>query len=211
MKYIATKCAQRNYHVFRQHAIGPRVLDMGAGEGYLAKLLTDDCFDVTLLDVYDANQTDLPNVVYNGRDVPFPDDAFDTTTISLVLHHCYNFERVLQEAIRVTRRRLLVAESVYRTRFEKWTLWTADTLFNGARSGGAMPRTLCFKRVDQWRRIFAEHDLTAIEEIDLSCGIHRHAVFVLDCPCPKTDLEMTSFGSTQVCNKKSVGDVLKSN
>ena len=187
LEQIVKKCAQKTHHALRPHAIGPRLLDVGAAEGYLGELLHDDGFDVTLLDVYDINQTALPHVIYNGRDFPFADDSFDTTIISLVLHHCEDDKRILQEAIRVTRSRLLVSESVYRTRPGKWILWAADTLFNCMRSGGSMPRALHFKRVETGRRIFFEHGLASVEEIDLSRGIHRQVLSVLDCAPPESE------------------------
>lgn len=200
---ITKMCAQRTHHALRSHVMGPRILDVGAAEGYMGELLNDDGFDVTLLDMYDANQAGLPHVSYSGLDFPFPDDSFDTTIISLVLHHSEDDERVLQEAIRVTRRRLLIAESVYRTRLGKWILWAADTLFNGVRSGGSMPRALHFKRVEAWRRIFSEHGLAAAEEIDLSRGIHRQVCFVLDCPCPEIELATSFVGSIHMSAGRS--------
>jgi len=106
---------------------------------------------------------------------------------------------------------LLVAESVYRTRFGRWMLWTVDTLFNGVRSGRAMPRALHFKRAEQWRRIFSEQDLITVEEIDLSRGIHCHALFVLDCPCSKTEVAVSPVGSTHALAGSSVDDKLNPN
>src|SRR2546427_1259923 len=50
---------------------------------------------------------------------PFRDGTFDTTLISLALHHCEAPEAVLDEAVRVTRSRLLVVESVYRNSRER--------------------------------------------------------------------------------------------
>lgn len=53
-------------------------------------------------------------VVYDGVRLPFADRVFDTTLVLLTLHHCAAPAVVLDEAIRVTRRRLVVTESVYR-------------------------------------------------------------------------------------------------
>src|SRR4249920_3526315 len=93
--------------------VGLRVLDLGGGEGHVAPSLTAlrggwacSC------DVGPFRQTPGAYVVYDGADLPFADRAFDTTLLLLALHHCDAPERVLGEALRVTRHRLLVVESV---------------------------------------------------------------------------------------------------
>src|SRR5262249_59426827 len=60
--------------------------------------------------------------LYDGARLPFGDGAFDTTLLSFVLHHTETPGVVLDEAVRVSRERLLVVESVYRDRLQRFWL-----------------------------------------------------------------------------------------
>ena len=61
-----------------------RVLDLGAGEGYVGEAVARALgADVHLADVLDLNRTSLPHVRYDGHALPFADDAFDVTAALL--------------------------------------------------------------------------------------------------------------------------------
>ena len=125
-----------------------------------------------------------PYVVYDGARLPFADDVFDTTLISLALHHAEKPEAVLDEAVRVTRRRLLVVESVYRNRLDRFWLDLLDGRLNRYRHGGAMSVPLAFRRPDEWRALFASRGLrvTATEWLGspLERLFHHALLYVLD-------------------------------
>jgi hypothetical protein len=83
------------------------------------------------------------------------DRAFDTTLVLLTLHHCATPAAVLEEAVRATRHRLVVTESVYRSRSERRWLDLLDGRFNGYRHGGRMSAALAFGRPEEWLALFA--------------------------------------------------------
>ena len=125
-----------------------------------------------------------PYVVYDGAHLPFADGAFDTTLILLALHHCDDPEGVLDEALRVTRRRLIVMESVFRTRLDRFWLDLLDGRLNARRHGGAMNVPLAFRTLDGWRALFASRGLRVSETRWLGSWwerlVHHPALFVLD-------------------------------
>src|SRR5436309_5310286 len=82
---------------------GPRLLDLGAGEGYVAAALARRGQRAVCADVGPFRRVPIPYVVYDGRRLPFRDATFDTTFVRLTLHHCAAPEATLDEAIRVTR------------------------------------------------------------------------------------------------------------
>jgi SAM-dependent methyltransferase len=129
-------------------------LDLGAGEGYVAQALHRQTgAAVTLADVVDLNRTDLPHRCYDGRSLPLDDDAVDVTILYFVLHHAEDPEAVLREALRVSRSRVVVAESVVMGRGQHLLLRTLDRLANRLRSGGslrAQERHLSFRSADAW-------------------------------------------------------------
>lgn len=68
---------------------GEKVLDIGAGGGWIAKELEKrKKVKITLLDVTNFNQTDLKIVLYDGENIPFSDNHFDTALLIFTLHHC---------------------------------------------------------------------------------------------------------------------------
>lgn len=95
-------------------AIG-RIIDIGAGRGLIAKRLKEKTgCDITLLDIDPyLNETDLSYSCYHPDDnMPFKDNEFDTSLLIYVLHHCYNPVITLKEAIRITKKRIIIIEDM---------------------------------------------------------------------------------------------------
>src|SRR5262249_47438206 len=124
--------------------VGRRLLDLGAGEGWVTALLRNARRWTCAADVGPFRETTGPYVGYDGRRPPFRDGAFDTTLLLLTLHHCESPDVVLAEAVRVTSMRLLVSESIYRTLAERFWLHLLDHRLNRHRHGGCMPSALHF-------------------------------------------------------------------
>lgn len=140
--------------------VGERVLDLGAGEGHVTAAL--ERRGVCAVDVGCFRRAAVPYAVYDGRRLPFADAAFDTTLVLLTLHHCEAAEAVLDEAIRVTRQRLVVTESVYRNARELFWLRTLDGRVNRLRHGGRMRAPLAFRSPEGWETLFAARGLRAV-------------------------------------------------
>jgi SAM-dependent methyltransferase len=164
--------------------IGPRVLDLGAGEGWVTAVLAERGLAACGADVGPFARAAVPYVVYDGRRLPFRDGAFETTLLLLTLHHCDEPETVLDEAVRVTRARLIVTESAVRNRLDRFWLEALDGRFNRLRHGGRMPRPLGFRRAEQWAALFAARGLTPRQTRWLGGRlerlVHHPCMFVLD-------------------------------
>jgi SAM-dependent methyltransferase len=164
---------------------GPKVLDLGAAEGYVAEALRARADRwVCSVDVGRFRRAGGPYVVYDGTRLPFGDGAFDTTLLLLTLHHCAAPEAVLDEALRVTARRLIVTESVYRSRAERFWLDLLDGRLNGYRHGGKMNVPFAFRPPEEWRRLFETRGLRVVETRWLGSKwerlVHQPLLFVLD-------------------------------
>jgi SAM-dependent methyltransferase len=163
--------------------IGPRVLDLGAGEGWVTAALARRGFSTCGTDVGPFARVAGAYVVYDGTRLPFKDAAFDTTLLLLTLHHCEKPEAVLDEALRVTRARLIVTESVFRNRLDRFWLDLLDGRFNRLRHGGRMPTPLGFRRAEGWRRLFESRGLELRTTLWLGGRlerlIHHPVAFVL--------------------------------
>jgi len=142
--------------------VGRRLLDLGAGEGYATELLGAPTRLACGVDVGPFRRAAIAYVVYDGAHLPFADGAFDTTLLLLVLHHCEKPEAVLDEAVRVTRHRLIVTESVYRNRLDLFWLRLLDARVNRFRHGGRMRHATSFRAPADWEALFASRGLQAV-------------------------------------------------
>ncbi|TVQ84744.1 MAG: class I SAM-dependent methyltransferase [Micavibrio sp.] len=176
------KRARHNFSFIADYVEGDKIIDIGAAEGWNGRLAKQagENRDVRLLDVADMNRTDLPLTLYDGKAIPFADETFDTALLLLVLHHCSDPDTVLREAARVTRRRLIVTESVYRTKPGRHVLWCLDNALNGLRSGNLMPEGLHFRTTAEWIETFGRHGLLLRKTEYISKTLHKHILFVLD-------------------------------
>jgi SAM-dependent methyltransferase len=165
--------------------VGSRLLDLGAGEGYVAAALRQRTDIWTCaVDVGPYQRTPGLYVVYDGTRLPFEDATFDTTLISLALHHCEDSEGVLDEAVRVTRSRLIILESVYRNRWERFCLVRLDDWLNRHRHNGKMHVLLAFKGPQEWQWLFDKRQLRTVDRRWLGSWwerlVHQPLLFVLD-------------------------------
>jgi SAM-dependent methyltransferase len=162
--------------------VGPRVLDLGAGEGFVTGALGGG----VAVDVGPFRRAAVPYVVYDGAALPFGEATFDTTLLLLTLHHCDDAEAVLDEAVRVTRHRLIVTESVHRTWLDLVWLRALDGRFNRLRHGGRMAAPLAFRTDAEWAALFATRRLRPIAAAWLGSRaerlIHHPRLYVLNLP-----------------------------
>ena len=162
---------------------GLKVLDLGAGEGYVGKKIADAWMaDVKLADVCDMNQTLLPHTLYDGKALPFATDAFDITILYFVLHHCENPELVLTEAMRVTRGKLIIVESVFEHKWDLKLLTFLDILANRLRSGGLMnsqEEFLRFNKAHEWKMMIQKLGGKVVAEHRRGEWLHKQHTFVV--------------------------------
>jgi len=165
---------------------GESVLDIGPGGGWISgELQRRRQTTPTLVDVTDFGLTELPVALYDGHTLPYDDNAFDLSLLVYTLHHCSEPIRVLREAVRVTRRRLIIIEDTPHSRLSKLNLVFWDVLSNAPTlvvpPGMNMP--LNFRSRPSWRGVFAELGLGLVhEESFVRKRLVHKALFVLDKP-----------------------------
>jgi ubiquinone/menaquinone biosynthesis C-methylase UbiE len=88
------------------------VLDVGCGDGLLARLIMDQRSDVEIcgIDVLVREQTQIPVTEFDGLRIPFPDNSFDAVMFVDVLHHTDDPIALLFEAQRVAAKAIVIKD-----------------------------------------------------------------------------------------------------
>ena len=129
----------------------------------------------------DFNKTNLPPRVYDGRSLPFEDNAFDLVVLYFVLHHAEEAEEVLRQALRVSSRYVVVAESVFEGECQRRLMRLLDRGANRLRGGNAMEEgPLRFRRASAWRVLSERLGRRVVREERRGHRLHRQAFLTLD-------------------------------
>jgi SAM-dependent methyltransferase len=108
---------------------GALVLDVGCGDGLLAKSLCEKRPDIRIdgIDVMARGQTHIPVRVFDGLRIPYEDNGVDVALLVDVLHHSENPMTLLREAKRVARQAIVIKDHMaegtlaeLRLRFMDW-------------------------------------------------------------------------------------------
>lgn len=160
---------------------GEKVLDIGLGNGIIAQHIKNRFnAEVEGVDVVDYNETNIKNTIYNGLQLPFKDDSFDSVLILETLHHCTDMIQVLKETKRVVKKHVIIMEDFYENFFEKYLLLFHDYISN-IRKGVHCP--YYFQSKKRWKEIFGEIGLKIGQEKDYLSKFlifdSKHVIFVL--------------------------------
>jgi SAM-dependent methyltransferase len=176
-------------HIAPHLEAGQTLLDLGAGTGFMARWLKRQTgVKPTLTDVVDYHNRDLSLPFIKQDDpfrVPVEDGSFDVVLLMFVFHHIEPYESqlpLLDEAIRIARRRLIILEDTPATGVDRAfnTFW--DWLLNW-RHG--VPTPFTFRSADEWLEVFKARNLS-IGAVDVyrpmwpTLKTYPHTLFALD-------------------------------
>lgn len=158
-----------------------RVLDIGCGTGALARTIKKNKHPkMSLVDVqYNSLCDQFPVLIYDGKKLPFKNKEFDTSLMIAVLHHTHDPSEVIDEAIRVTKSKIIIVEDIFSDVIGRAITFIGDCLVNFEIHSP-------FKNHDkaQWLDIFQKKKLKLkdYQEFKLRCiGFpFKLAVFVLE-------------------------------
>jgi ubiquinone/menaquinone biosynthesis C-methylase UbiE len=166
------------------------VLDLGCGNGDLAVAIKQNVpnLNITGIDVLmRGDQTVVPVHAYDGKTIPFPDNAFDYVMLVTVLHHTDDYIPVLQEALRVSQKGIILVDHQYGNWFEWMILAIIDAPGN-IPFGVYTPFN--FKKREQWQAMFKQLNLDEVryddklylfgKPLDFILGRRMHFLSVLN-------------------------------
>ncbi len=136
------------------------MLDVGAGDGLIARKLLDrrPDLELTAVEVLVRSETHVPVTPFDGDHLPFGDGAFEAVILVDVLHHARDPLELLREALRVSRGLLVVKDVTTKGFLAAPTLDLMERLAN-TEHGIRMPDT--FWSPAEWADALRRLGLTA--------------------------------------------------
>ncbi len=109
-----------------------RVLDVGAGDGLIARLVTVLRPDVNVsgVDTLIRPKTHVPVLPYTGSSLPYADHSMDAILLIDVLHHARTPAALLREARRVARRAVILKDHLCEGNWQRRVLRAMDYVGN---------------------------------------------------------------------------------
>lgn len=136
-RFHSTRVLRRRVETLSRHLAGmippnQQVLDVGCGDGQVARLLLSQRRDLKLtgVDVLVRPHTAVPVVAFDGHTLPYPDNAMDVVMLIDVLHHADDPRALLHEAARVSRHWVLIKDHTQQGWMAKSTLSLMDWIGN---------------------------------------------------------------------------------
>ena len=165
----------RRVRVIARHlaAVAPReaeILDVGCGDGQVAKLLLGQRPDLKLsgCDVLRREHTAIPVDLFDGTTLPQAEGTKDAVMLIDVLHHTADPLGLLREAVRVSRCWIIIKDHTREGLAARGTLRFMDWVGND-RFGGALPYHYWTEA--QWQAAFAELNLKPVRA-DTALGLY---------------------------------------
>ncbi len=137
---------------------GSHLLDVGTGDGQIAKLIGAQQDDVRVegIDVMLRPETHIPVTLFDGHTIPMEDNSVDVVSFVDVLHHTTDPARLIGEAARVARTAVLIKDHLSENRFDHATLRLMDWVGN-APHGVVLPYNYAAR--SEWEGWFAQAGL----------------------------------------------------
>jgi len=151
-------------HLSEMIPAGCHLLDVGCGDGQLARLLQRKRPDLRIegVEVQLRKQTWIPVTQFDGICLPYGESRFDGVMLIDVLHHTPDPGQLLREAVRVSRRWVILKDHILRGAWAGLRLRFMDYVAN-ARYAVALPYN--YLSPEEWTELRHVLDLHVTAEV----------------------------------------------
>jgi ubiquinone/menaquinone biosynthesis C-methylase UbiE len=135
------------------------MLDIGCGDGTISRLISDSVPGVEITGAEFARRPDcaIPCTEFDGKQLPLPDKSFDGCMFVDVLHHTLDPLTIVRDAVRVSRKFVLIKDHLQESLLDHWTLRLMDWVGNRPH-GVVLPYAYLSQK--QWQTLFRDAGLT---------------------------------------------------
>ncbi len=152
------------------------IIDIGCGEGLISHLLQKKGKEVTLVDIADKSSIpDLKVIIFDGKNLPFAAQAFDTALLLTVLHHTPDPKIVLKEVGRVARKIILIEDlstnifqKLFNVFFDSWQNKPLRFFWNS------------YKSDSEWKKFFIDKGFKVTATDYYQDIPYLHGLYVLE-------------------------------
>ncbi|MBS1120756.1 MAG: Methyltransferase type 11 [Deltaproteobacteria bacterium] len=138
-----------------------KVLDVGCGDGTISQLVMAQRPGVTYegIDIMARPSCAIPFRTFDGLHIPHDDGSFDAVQFVDVLHHTNEIEPLVADAVRVSKRYVLIKDHLWENRLDFETLRFMDWVGNAPHGVKVIYN---FKNEEFWRDLFDRLGLSIV-------------------------------------------------
>lgn len=163
---------------------GSQLLDIGCGSGIVIETFGNHFkAKVVGTDIEDNRVLPIAFRLIDNGNLPFPKNSFDAVLITYVLHHAQDPFKLLQEAKRVSRNKIIIYEDLPEGFLAKLRCWLHQITYNIFFQNSN--QKFNFKTKKEWWQIFDELGLIVVKSKKASAKVDcfdpvKRNIFVLE-------------------------------
>jgi 2-polyprenyl-3-methyl-5-hydroxy-6-metoxy-1,4-benzoquinol methylase len=170
---------------FFPNSLKKSVLEIGAGTGWQAKLLSESGFEVSAIDLPSSNYSNnrVWNIInYDGVNIPFNNESFDIVFSSNVMEHVLHINKIQNEIYRVLKNDGIVIHVMPTPTWRVITnfshiikFWSIPSV-HGVHSNNVIDEKLFFSKKN-WIKILNEKNFSVQEVFNIPILYSGNSIF----------------------------------